>query len=476
MKLATRLTLAIGLFAVALFAAAGALLLQRERRELQAVVEKEAVLLGRSLQVAFENALRDRQIEDVAETLAALERVDPEVGIFVFDEEGKLVGASAGAVATVETREVELRARSNPSKIVEASSEVLRVGLRLRDETPESPSAIVLEKPLAEMQADLARTQRFIVLAVLAFVVAVAALAWVLTRRYVGAPLRKMVSDMRRVRGGDLSLAHGPRSFDEVGETAHEFEQLVSALATARTHANEEGEARRRMERGLQDADKLITLGQLSAVMAHEIGSPLQVLEGRARALGKHAGDAEATKRTAQMLVEQTERITRIVGQMLSMTRRRLPARSALDGAQCVQSVVALLELEARRREVTLRVVLKGDTRVLADADQLQQVVLNLVRNAVDASPRGTTVTVRVGGDGAAFVLEVEDEGAGLSAEARARLFEPFFTTRPHEGGTGLGLSVVHAIVREHEGRVEFPETARGCLARIELPRAGAMS
>lgn len=472
MKLATRLTLAIGLFAVALFATGGALLLQRERRELETVEQREAMLLARSLQVAFENALRDRQIEDVSETLAALERVEPEVGIFVFDEEGTLVGASAGAVANDQTRDLEKRARTSSTSLVELTSTTLRVGMKLRDETPESQSAIVLEKPLTTLQADLIRTQRFITLTVVAFVAAVALLAWVLTRRYVGAPLREMVADMRRVREGDLSVTHVARSFDEVGETAHEFDELVKALAIARTQTKEEVDARQRMERGLQDADKLITLGQLSAVMAHEIGSPLQVLEGRARALSKHAGDVEATTRTAQMLVEQTERITRIVGQMLSMTRRRAPAPTRLNGAQCVQTVVALLEVEARRREVALAVNVSGDTTVFADADQLQQVALNLLRNAIAASPKATTISIRVGGEGERFVLEVADEGPGLSTEVRARLFEPFFTTRPQEGGTGLGLSVVHTIVREHRGTVEFPEVERGCLAVVSLPRS----
>lgn len=472
MRLTTRFTLAIGVCAVGLFAAGGALLLERERRELESVERRESLLLARSLQVAFENALRDRQIEDVSETLAALERVEPEVGIFVFDEEGKLVGASAGAMASDETRAVEAQARAQPGSVVVLTPAVLRVGLKLRDETPESPSAIVLEKPLTTLQADLARTQRFIALGVVAFVAAVALLAWLLTRRYVDEPLRALVHDMRRVRAGDLSTTTGPRGGDEVGQTAHEFDGLVQALATARTQAKEEADARQRIERGLQDADKLITLGQLSAVMAHEIGSPLQVLEGRARALTKHAGDAEATTRTAQMLVEQTERITRIVGQMLSITRRKASARTSLDGAQGVQAVVALLELEARRREVTLRLEVTGDVRVFADADQLQQVALNVLRNAVDASPRGGVVTVRVGGDAPEFLLEVEDEGPGLAAEVRARLFEPFFTTRPHAGGSGLGLSVVHTIVREHRGAVVFPEVARGCLARITLPRS----
>ncbi len=471
MKLAARLTLAIGLCAVVLFTAGGALMLRRERAELEAVEVKETLLLARSLQVAFENALRDRQIQDVSETLAALERVEPSIGIFVFDDAGLLVGVSADAVVSEATLALERRARAEPLAVVELTPETLRVGLRLRDETPESASAIVLEKPLLLLQEDLAQTRRSIALTVLLFVAAVALLTWLLARRSVALPLRRLVRDMRRVREGDLSVAAEARRFDEVGEAAHEFDQLVAALERARSRAKEEGDARQRMERALQDADKLITLGQLSAVMAHEIGSPLQVLEGRARALSKHADEPEATRRTAQMLVEQTERITRIVSQLLSITRRRASAPATLDGAQGVQAVAALLEVEARRRGVALQLSVTGQTQVFADADQLQQVALNLLRNAINVSPRGGAVQVRVGGPGAQFLLEVEDDGPGLDAAVRERLFEPFFTTRPQEGGSGLGLSVVHTIVKEHRGAVEFPVVERGCLARVLLPR-----
>lgn len=470
------MTVAIGACALCLFGGAGWVQLQNEERDLRVVAQSAALLLGRSLQMAFENALRDRQIEDVTETLAALSQVDPSVAIFVFDEEGQLVGSSHAAQVTADTLRIEGRARSELGPVFEFAPEpmptVLRIGLRLRDETPESPSAIVLEKPLAELQRDLQETRRDIVLSALAFVLAVAGLTWLLTRRYLAAPLARMVATMQRVRAGDLQVTPAVATSDEVGETRREFDLLVQELKAARDRADQEQEARHRMERALQNADKLITLGQLSAVMAHEIGSPLQILEGRARALRKHPGNAEATQRVADILVEQTARITRIVGQMLSITRRRAPLRAQVDAEASVRSVVALLELEARRRQVRLLIERTGPCELSADADQLQQVALNLIRNALEASPQGAAVRIRVGGDPELFVLEVADEGPGIAEHVRAHLFEPFYTTKADAGGSGLGLSVVRSIVQEHKGRVEFLERpGPGCTVRVSLPR-----
>lgn len=476
MTLAARMTLTIGTSALLLFGGGGLMQLSREERDLRRVARSEALLLGRSLQTAFENALRDRQIEDVTETLGALSRVDPSVAIFVYDEEGQLVGASRNVRPSPDTVRIESQARGQTEPVIEFKPDdeptVLRLGLRLRDETPEGASAIVLEKPLLELQRDLQATQGDIWLTALAFVCTVAGLTWFLTRRYVGSPLARMVTNMRRVRAGDLRIAPAVRKADEVGDTQQEFDLLVRDLEAARVRADHEFEVRRRMERGMEHADKLITLGQLSAVMAHEIGSPLQILHGRARALLKHAEDVDATCRTAHLLVEQTERITRIVGQMLSITRRRAPLRTRVDADGCIRGVIALLELEARRRGVALQLESTGGTELFADADQLQQVALNLCRNALDAAPRESTVSVRLAGDSERLVIEVQDAGPGISEEALPHLFEAFFTTKADAGGSGLGLSVVKSIVQEHRGQVEFAASSRaGCTVRVTLPR-----
>lgn len=473
MRLSTRMTVTVGTCAAVLFGVLGVLQVRREEVDLRAVARNESLLLGRALQTAFENALRDRQVEDVVETLDALQRVDPSVAIVVFDETGRVVGVSEGASASAEIHRLGITARSSSEPIIEfepdTAPEVLRVGLRLREETPTDASAIVLEKPLTELRRDLAVTKRDIAWVVLFFVLGVATLAWVITRRYIGVPLAQLISDMRRVREGHLEIQPNAPNTDEVGETQLEFERLVRTLEATRERADHEFEARQRMEQGLRDADKLITLGQLSAVLAHEIGSPLQVLEGRVRSLVKKS-DRQTVERVVPLIVGQTERITRIVQQLLEITRKRPPARAPTDFAMAVQSVVDLLELEARRRRIRLETSYSGNTTLNADADQLQQVALNLVRNAIQASPADSTIEISLRGEGEQVVLKVEDAGPGVPPDVVEKLFEPFFTTRSAHGGTGLGLSVVKSIVQEHQGTVSFVPRETGALVQVTLP------
>jgi len=204
----------------------------------------------------------------------------------------------------------------------------------------------------------------------------------------------------------------------------------------------------------------MVTIGQLSAGLAHEIGSPLQVLSGRAAALLSRSADPE-TRRQAEILVEQTERITRIVDQLLSLGRRRPAVIAPCDLAKPVKTVLELLDGEIRRRGVTLDFQHDaGDHAIDADEDQMQQIVLNLVRNSLAATPSGGRITVRVDtslaspGEPGVVRLIVRDTGPGIPPELAAKLFEPFFTTRASEGGTGLGLAVVRAIVTEHHGTI----------------------
>ncbi len=481
MKIAPRIVLAVAGCGILLFGGGGLLQLRQEKRDLEKVARHEALLLGRSLQAAFESALQQHDIADVTETLSVLAQVDPEVGIYTYDPSGAFVASSDGDQPSPETLQLQTRARDADAPVLAFSSgeapRVLRVGFRLRAPEAVGPSAVVvLEKPLDEMQSDLAAERRYTLLTLLGFVLAITGLIWVLVRSYVSRPLARLSADMERVREGKYDEVDASQRRDEIGAIQRQFALLVRDLRASKARGDREFEARVLLERSLQQVDKLITLGQLAAVMAHEIGSPLQILEGRARALLKHADDAAATRRTAHMLVEQTERVTRIVSQMLSIAPRRAPVRTQVDAEHSVRTVMALLELDAHRREVHLRVHVQGRCDVFADPDQLQQVVLNLVRNALKASSPGDTVEVRLGGDAKHFVLEVVDQGPGIPETIRPWLFEPFFTTRADHGGSGLGLSVVRAIVQEHAGQVSFPDMpagseGTGCVARVVLPR-----
>lgn len=479
MTFATRLTLATSLMALLSFGAVGAWQVSAEEADLRRATIRDLRVLGSSLEVAFENALRDRQSEDVEETLRELERLDPSVDIYLLGEWDEVLAASAGAripppPALAEGVEVELRGHRPTARLT------LSLEPRGRDGVPK----LLVVRPLDGAKRDLDATRRRVVVSVLAFVLAVAILTAFSTRWWVGRPLARMIARMRRVRAGDLTPdPRTPEGANEVAAALAEFDALVRDLALARARLDEETEARRRLERALRDIDKLATIGQLAAGVAHEIGSPLQVLEGRLETLATRDHDAAYTRRVAAILRDQTRRITRIVARLTDLVPRRHATPACFDPAPHVQAVVELLDGEARRRGVRLATESDGaPPEVVADPDALQQIVLNLVRNALEASEPGGRVSVRVGrgtlaepgADGVPSLrLEVEDDGVGMDDEARSRALEAFFTTRAPRG-SGLGLAVVKSLVDDAEGRIELrSRPAEGTLVRVDLPLDG---
>ncbi len=460
-----------------LWGAVGAWQVAVEEEELRGAFERDLRLLGRSLQVAFENALRDRQAEDVEETLRALERIEPSVDIHVYDRHGRSIATSTGAAP-----------RPRPSRAAGAAVRYLEderpavaeLVLPLAVRPGEEEATLVVVRPLADMVADLYATRWRVITSVAAFVVVVVVLTMLLTHWWIGAPLARMIAHMRRVRAGDLSPSPTPQRGDEVGATLREFETLVRDLGEARRRLEAEAEARRRLELALREVDKLATVGQLAAGLAHEIGSPLQILGGRIAALEAKAEDPAETRRLARILRQQSERITRIVARMMGVARRPLAAPRTLDPVPPVRTVVELLEGEARRKGVTLSLEIGACVPELrVDADSIQQLALNLLRNALDATEAGGAIRIRLdstrmslsdGREIAAVRMTVRDDGHGMSAEAREHAFEPFFTTRAPRG-TGLGLAVVKGIVDEYQGRIECESSeGEGTTLTIELP------
>lgn len=460
MRIVPRLTLALaatGVLALTIYAAVA---LSTEEGDLRAAVAREMKLLARSLQVAIENALRDDQARDIAETLTRLEVVEPDVDIAVHDLQGHVRSASSGArTGTAVEDEVVRQALRDNAMVVrflpEGGLDRLLVATPLRTDEGALIGGLSLGKPLDTLTSDLSRTRLAVLVLVAAFAGSALVVGLALGRWFVGRPLERLLRAMERARGGDLHPGLPMARPDEIGLVAREFSRLLGALEVAQREREREEALRREAERTLEHADKLITVGRLSARFAHEIGSPLQVLVGRAQAITETAGVPDKVARHASLIAEQGHRIVQIVRDLLAWTRppgAPVPTRVSRE----VHAITTLLELEAKRRSVALRERIDADEVVVAcRPGQLQQVVFNLVKNALAATPEGGDVCVVIAREGAEVVLAVEDTGPGIPPEVLARLFEPFFSTRLDDGGVGLGLTVVRGIVDEHGGKVE---------------------
>jgi len=228
---------------------------------------------------------------------------------------------------------------------------------------------------------------------------------------------------------------------------------------------------RKRLEAHLSQTERLAEMGTLAAGMAHEIGTPMNVILGRAEYLMRKTSD-ESTKKGLATIVTQVERITRIMNQLLSFARRRPVDRRPLALGPVVHEMVEVVQERLERRGIKLELVLDSKCpKVLADRDQMSQVILNLVMNAIQAMPKGGTLTATLRYNKPHVNLAIADSGCGIPQDNIPKLFAPFFTTKEIGEGTGLGLTIVHGIVQEHEGSIFVEsEPKKGATFTISLP------
>ncbi len=221
------------------------------------------------------------------------------------------------------------------------------------------------------------------------------------------------------------------------------------------------------LESQLLRAEKLATVGVLAAGIAHEIGTPLGVVRGRAEYLqGKLGGDSPHSAGMG-VIIEQIDRVSRTIRQLLDFARLQPPQAQEVPCAQALRALDELLRLEAERRRMTLQVEVAPAALVpslAADPDQLQQVLVNLVMNALDACAPGATVRVwaQPHPESSRVALHVEDDGCGIPPERQNQVFDPFFTTKKRGQGTGLGLTIVAQIARNHGAEVTLESGRTG--------------
>jgi len=228
---------------------------------------------------------------------------------------------------------------------------------------------------------------------------------------------------------------------------------------------------RKRLEKQLQQTERLAELGTLASGMAHEIGTPMNVILGRAEYLLQRTAD-EGMKKGLATIVTQVERITKVMNQLLAFARRRTPERRAVDLCEIVDDSLEMFEerLAQSRIEVEKRIE-SPLPPICADRDQLIQVLINLVMNSLHAMPEGGRLGLSLAREDSQLCLGLSDTGHGMPEEIRSKVFEPFFTTKDFGKGTGLGLTVVKGIIEEHDGTIDVESAVgKGTTFWVRLP------
>jgi len=311
----------------------------------------------------------------------------------------------------------------------------------------------------------------------------------VLTRWLVGNPLERLTVLARQIGAGDFSArASVPQGKHEVAILVREMNGMAEHLGTAQRALEELGAERVAALEQLRHADRLRTVGQLASALAHELGTPLNVVSGHARLIEQEPATASDARASARTILEQASRMTGILKDLLGFARQRGKRAEVLDLRTLALHAARTLEPLTRRHQANITIEEnRENVLVYADSQQLLQVLTNLLTNAMQAMPKGGDIEVTIeeletepptgvhAPRGRYARIAVKDHGEGIEPEDLPHLFEPFFTRKSEGEGTGLGLAVVEGIAKDHRGWVEVQsEPGHGSRFEVYLPVSAA--
>jgi signal transduction histidine kinase len=472
-------------------------LVQERERLVQQTHEDERIFAETLALAVSRNIRRGGTTEELKELLDDLLSRPGLVAVAIYDPDGQQVASNVAPGAPVPELDQAVRT-TLATRLAVSAFLTTEHGQLLRHIQPfrwpgRRTGAIEVRQTLGEMEGEFRRAvqesvlSRLIVLAL--FVLTVVGL----TRWHIGRPIRALIAGARAVGRGDLSQRIGVKRRDEIGQLAEEFNRMAGNLQATHDEVLRQNEERLRLEQEVHQAQKLAEVGMLAAEVAHEIGTPLNIISGRAEVLDRLLPTERPERRHLDVIIKQTERISSIIRALLDYTRPRRPALKAESVIPILGRVADFLLERSRRRSVRIQMDLPvGLPRVLGDAESLQQLFLNLLMNALDASPPGSVIAVSAGpeprlppegrgrivrgkAEQPCLTVHILDSGKGMTAEQLDHIFEPFFSTRTGGQGTGLGLPIVEEIIRAHRGEVELQSIpGRGTEALVRIPLAEA--
>jgi signal transduction histidine kinase len=324
-------------------------------------------------------------------------------------------------------------------------------------------------------------------------------------KKLVGNPIQKLVEAMNKAEKGDLGAEARIESRDELGELARHFNRMIRTIREAHdqnielltkvNQFNEEltqkveaatselrllHEALSETQRQLSQSEKLAALGQVTATIAHQIGTPLNSISGYIQLMLQEGNLRPIDQNRLKIIESQLDQLADAFRNLLAYTHQPKPQLKPLNVNEVLKELIPLGEPWLRARNITLHSSLNSNLpMVLGDPTHLQTLFLNLLTNALDAMPNGGTLTITTqpttppssSRNGQWVEISISDTGVGISEELKKRIFDPFFTTKNIGEGMGLGLSICEKIVKDHSGRLEVrSEVGKGSTFSVYIP------
>lgn len=448
--LATVLALSLSLF--------GQLTEERMQRELRQV--------ARAIRLPVTEALSGDDQVQLNSSLESLFEIDEVYGAYLFDAAGKRLVSHGSVRPTREQASLAVEQTLDGEfdqyeKI--RGRDVYSFFMPLFDDAGQPSGLLQVTRRRSDIEQELGRLQLYSWLG-FGLVSALVILVLIFAHRHaIGQPLSRLLHSMRKVESGHQEHRASLNGPAEICQLASGMNRMLDSIQAAEQQAAQQRRDQMAMAEKLRQAQTLAALGQLSAGVAHELGAPLSVIDGRAGRLLRREFDSEGQRELADIR-NQVERMSGIIEQLLSYGRSSRNERRLMEVKLLVQSCVRQCDEMGH----TTHIVQGPALEICTDPLSMEQLLLNLLRNAWQACPQGP---VRIGWsqcDHGRVRIRVEDAGPGIPAEQRERVQEPFVTTKPPGQGSGLGLAIVARIMREHGGELRIGDSELGG-ACIEL-------
>jgi signal transduction histidine kinase len=331
--------------------------------------------------------------------------------------------------------------------------------------------------------ASIERRRNRILMTTTLLIILLSLLVLILVRHSVTRPIDELIRRIKEMSQGQREQSIETKGRDEVASLAREFNLMCQKLQESHARLVDKQQEKLKLEHELRHSERLASVGRLAAGLAHEIGTPLNIIGGRSEYLLRRPRSAEELKDNLGVIRSQSDRIAAIVRQLLEFSRRREPVFQPIDFLALLDNVKYLLTHQLREKDIRVETAgFSALPKISADPELLQQIFINLYSNSLHAlgpggmikiaaeiNDRGLTKASPAAGHW--LRISFEDNGAGIAPEHIGRVFDPFFTTKDVGEGIGLGLSVSYGIIQEHGGDIHV-ESELGRFTRfiIYLP------
>jgi signal transduction histidine kinase len=457
---------------------------QEEREQRRTEFDQRVQVTSTAIRLAVEHGLRTDTLADVRRLAADLVVKQTEiVRIRLLDAnlqprlDSNLLTGEPGVPVD---RLRQVRETGQPAVVPHRSKDI-RLHSVLLPVRPAGADDGVLEIAYVagRLEADLLRQNYRSLLSGVILAALLALVVWFALQRLVFRPVADLTQGIERVSAGEPRATVPVRSRDELGQVAVAFNRMTERLDDARQRVDAETGRSLELLQRLRQTESLAIAGKLCSSIAHEVGTPLNIIAGRAELTLRALPKDSPLREDLDVIVAQIDRISRMIRAALDPFRQREPERVPTDPGPVVDGFRPLLQHFARTRGVTLGVSMpRGLPPVLVDPGHLQQVMINLLTNAIEATPSGGRVEVTAArrsdeDERPGVAIAVRDTGSGIPPEVLSKIFDPFFSTKPARDGTGLGLSICRDLVRSNGSDIQVASTpGDGTTFTVWLPEA----